>query len=261
MKKFLSVLFSAILIMLGCFGLTACGGCNSNGVLKIGVTDYKPMDYKEAVGGKSCNGVEWVGFDADLAREVGKLLNYDIEFVEIEWENKVMSINAKEIDIIWNGMTITKELKEALTLSSPYLENKQVVVCQKSVAENYKTIEDLKKAGTVLFETGSAGESVVKSSGVEESKTLGATAQKDTLLEVKTDANKVAVIDKLMAQVMVGEGTSYTDLTFVDVGFELEEFGIGFRKNDTELKDKVENAIKTLKDNGTFDKLMKKYFG
>lgn len=251
MKKFLTLLFTALLGITMAFGLTACGE-KSNGTLKVGVTDYKPMDYKDDNG-------NWIGFDADLAKEVGKILNYDIEFVEIDWNTKVMSINAKEIDIIWNGMTITDDLKAALSISSPYLENKQVVVCQKSVADQYASISDLVNASEILVETGSAGEGAVKDAGFTD-KITGASAQKDTLLEVKTSASKVAVIDKLMAQVMVGDGTSYTDLTFVDVGFELEQFGIGFRKEDTELMKKVEDAIKTLKDNGTYATLQNKYF-
>ena len=90
---------------------------------------------------------------------------------------------------------------------------------------------------------------------------LGASAQKDTLLEVKTSASKIAVIDKLLAQVAVGEGTSFSDLTMVDVGFENEQFGIGFRKNDSALMEKVENAIAQLKENGTYARLQSKYFG
>lgn len=249
MKKLLTLLVAGVLSVLACFSLVGCGA--KNGTLKIGITDYAPMDYKE--------GGEWIGFDADLAREVAKILEYDVEFVEIEWNNKIMSINAKEIDVIWNGMTITDELKEALTISEPYLENSQVIICQSSVADTYTAITSLENADEILVEAGSAGEKVVKEAGFE-SKIKTASAQKDTLLDVKTSAQKVAVIDKLMAQVLVGAGTSYTDLTFKDVGFEKEEFGIGFRKEDTELCKKVNDAIKTLKDNGKFAELQKKYF-
>lgn len=251
MKKLLTILVAGLLAICACFSLVGCG---SNGTLKVGITDYAPMDYKNEQG-------EWIGFDADLAREVAKILNYEVEFVEIEWDNKVISINAKEIDVIWNGMTITDELKQALTISDPYLENSQVIVCQTGVKDTYTSKESLSNASEILVEAGSAGEAAVKAvSSALESKLQKMTAQKDTLLEVKTSAQKVAVIDKLMAQVLVGAGTSYSDLTFKEVGFETEEFGIGFRKEDTELCKKVNDAIKQLKDNGKFAELQAKYF-
>lgn len=253
MKKIITLIVTAILSIACVFGLSACG---DEDVLKIGVTDYAPMDYKENQG---CQGEVWVGFDADLAKEVGKILGKKIEFVEINWNNKILSINSKEIDIIWNGMTITEELQEALTLSSPYLENNQVIVCQKTEANKYTEISDLSKAGEILVEAGSAGESAVLDAGFS-AKMTKASAQKDTLLEVKTSAQKVAVIDKLMAQVLVGDGTSYSDLTFVEVGFSLEQFGIGFRKEDVELKNQVENAIAQLKASGKVEELQQKYF-
>lgn len=255
MKKLISVAVALMLAVMSCFSFAACAGNNDENTLKIGITDYKPMDYKEE------GSDEWIGFDADLAKEVCKILGYKAEFVEIDWNSKVMAINSKEIDVIWNGMTITDELRESLLISQPYLENKQVIVCQKGEAEKYATKEDLLKAGTILVEAGSAGENTVKAIAGAEAKMLGASAQKDTLLEVKTSASKIAVIDKLLAQVAVGEGTSFSDLTMVDVGFENEQFGIGFRKNDSALMEKVENAIAQLKENGTYARLQNKYFG
>lgn len=255
MKKLISVVVALVLAFATCFSFAACSNPSDGKTLKIGITDYAPMDYKEE------GSDEWIGFDADLAKEVCAILGYKAEFVEIEWNNKVISINTKEIDVIWNGMTITDDLKNALLISEPYLENRQVIVCQKSVADQYKTPEDLLKAGEIVVETGSAGENAVKSVSGAAEKIVGAGAQKDTLLEVKTSANKIAVIDKLMADVLVGEGTSYSELTVVDVGFENEQFGIGFRKEDAELKTKVENAIAQLKENGTYDRLLEKYFG
>lgn len=254
MKKFLIGIMSICLCFFTIFGV-ACSSKKSedaleDGVLTIGYTIYPPMNYYE--------GAEFVGFDTELAKEVGKILGVEVEFVEINWDNKVISLNSKEIDAVWNGMTITDELKDVMAISDTYLNNKQVIVCQKTVVENYKTKEDIFKASEVLVESGSAGESAVTSVGATPT-TMS--AQKDTLLEVKTSSSKIAIIDKNMAEALVGDGTSYADLTFIDVGFENEEFGIGFRKNDTNTRDKVNDAIKQLKENGTFDVLKKKYFG
>lgn len=254
MKKIISVLMSL------CFSICFifCVACSSNkkgtlddGVLTIGYTIYAPMNYFDDNG-------DFVGFDTELAKAVGKELGVEVEFVEINWDNKVLALNTYEIDAVWNGMTITNELKEAMSITDAYLENKQVIVCQKAAENKFTSKESLSQASEVLVEAGSAGESAVIGVGVSP-KTMD--AQKDTLLEVKTDINKIAVIDKTMAEVLVGDGTSYSDLTFIDVGFENEQFGIGFRKSDTDTKDKVNDAIKSLRESGFVDELMKKYFG
>ena len=251
-KGFAAAVAACVMICSAMFG-----GCKKNGstlekdTLVVGYTIYAPMNYFDDSG-------KLIGFDTELAEETGKVLGKKIEFKEINWDNKIFALNSGEVDMVWNGMTITDELKEAMAISDPYMENKQVVVCQKGEKEKYKTKDDLKKAKEVLVESGSAGEAVAK--GIEGVTLMTAGAQRDTLLEVKTSADKIAVIDLAMAQVLTGEGTSYTDLTFVDVGFESELFGIGFRKNDTELCARVNEAIASLKANGKFDALKKKYF-
>lgn len=252
MKKILSIILAVLSFICAC---ALFSGCKQEDVLKVGVTDYKPLDYKNDAG-------EWIGFDADLAKEVGAILGKKVEFVEINWNNKIISINSGEIDVIWNGMTITDELSEALSISSPYNENTQVIVCQKSKLSEYTSKESLKKASEILVEGGSAGESAVRGvDGIDSSKIKTAEAQVGCLLEVLADANKVCVIDKIMAQSLVNKDTSYKDLAFVEVGFAAEQFGIGFRKADVELKKSVEDAIATLKQNGKYAEIYDKYLG
>ena len=246
MKKIIAFLAAITLSVCAASVFTSC----NDGTLKIGYTNYAPMNYYD-------DDNNFVGFDTELALAVCEILGYKAEFVEINWDNKVMSLNAKEIDAVWNGMTITDELSAAMAITEPYLENKQVVVCRKEKAAEYSTVSDLAKAGEILVEAGSAGYNVVTEAGYTPT-TMD--LQNATLLEVKTSENKISVIDSTMAKVLTGAGTSYTDLTFVDVGFEAEQFGIGFRKGDTELRDKVQNAINQLKENGKYDELVRKYF-
>lgn len=253
MKRLISVLLAALTFTCGAIFMSGCK--NDDNVLKVGVTEYKPLDYTEDGSG------EWIGFDADLAKEVGKILGKEVRFVKIQWANKVISINSGEIDVIWNGMTITDELKQSLLISEPYNENTQVIVCRKSEVEKYKTKEDLEKATTILAESGSAGEEAVKSVIGNSSKLIKAESQINCLLDVKTSAGTVCVIDKIMAQSLINKDSDYSDLAFVDVGFEKEQFGIGFRKNDAGLKNDVENAIKTLKENGKYQEIYDKYLG
>jgi polar amino acid transport system substrate-binding protein len=91
------------------------------GSLIVGITDFAPMDYKE-------DGDEWIGFDADMARIVGEKLGVDVEFVEIDWDNKIMELNAKNIDVVWNGMTLTSEVTESMECTNAYCNNAQVIV-------------------------------------------------------------------------------------------------------------------------------------
>ena len=79
------------------------------------------MEQFEAIG-------EWIGFDADMARLVGKKLGVEVQFVEIDWDNKIMELNSKKIDVVWNGMTLTDEVKAAMECTNAYCNNAQVVV-------------------------------------------------------------------------------------------------------------------------------------
>lgn len=91
------------------------------GTLVVGITDFAPMDYKE-------DGDEWIGFDADMARIVAEKLGVEAEFVEIDWDTKIMELDAGNIDVVWNGMTLTDEVKAAMECTKPYCNNAQVIV-------------------------------------------------------------------------------------------------------------------------------------
>ena len=93
----------------------------SKGTLIVGITDFAPMDYKDDSG-------EWIGFDADMARVVAGKLGVEAQFVEIDWDNKIMELDSKNIDVVWNGMTLTSEVTAAMECTNPYCINAQVVV-------------------------------------------------------------------------------------------------------------------------------------
>ncbi len=91
------------------------------GSLIVGITEFAPMDYRDDNG-------DWIGFDADMARVVGEKLGVEVEFVEIDWDNKIMELNAKNIDVVWNGMTLTDEVTESMECTNAYCNNAQVIV-------------------------------------------------------------------------------------------------------------------------------------
>lgn len=256
MKKIVTLILTALIALTACFGLTACSNDESgitDGKLTIGYTIYKPMNYTE-------NG-EFVGFDTELAKAFCQEIGVEADFVEIEWSNKFIDLKSKNIDVIWNGMTITEEAKEKTAVSAPYLNNKQVVVCLAENASKYTDTASVLTASSVAVETESAGHKVLQGLNYDATKINTATAQKDTLMEVASGASEIAIIDLLMAQVLVGEGTDYANLTLVDVGFENEDFGVAFRKSDAGLAKAFDLFVKMSKTNGLFTELQEKYFG
>ena len=196
------------------------------GKLVVGITDFAPMDYKDENG-------QWIGFDADMAKGFAESLGVEVEFVEIEWGNKILELDGKTIDCVWNGMTLTDEVKSAMECSNPYCNNAQVVIVPAAVADQYQTVEACKE---LIFaaEEGSAGEAEVTALGYQCTPVL---TQSDALMEVAAGSCDAAVIDSLMAAAMVGEGTGYEDLTYT-VGLNSEEYGVGFRKG-SELAQKL----------------------
>lgn len=177
-----------------CEGSTDYADIKAKGKLVIGITDYAPMDYKE-------NG-EWVGFDADYARLVCEKLGVTAEFKEIEWDNKLMELEGKTIDCIWNGMTITEAIENAADCTAPYMFNTQVAVIKKDMAETYKDLASL--AGKKLAaEGGSAGETVIKENATLAGGLKAVSAQTDAILEVMSGTSDAAIVDMTLAKALI----------------------------------------------------------
>ena len=157
MKKFLALLLALTMV----FALAACGGeagtetdppadgtdpageettpagtdsdlayVQEKGTLVVGITEFEPMDYQDENG-------EWIGFDADLAKAFAESLGVEVQFQVIEWDNKVMELDGKTIDVVWNGMTLTDEVLSAMECSNAYCNNAQVVILPADAAEQY----------------------------------------------------------------------------------------------------------------------------
>ncbi len=190
----------------------------SKGTLVVGITDFEPMDYKEESG-------EWIGFDADMAKAFAKSIGVEAEFVEIDWDNKILELDGKTIDCVWNGMTLTDEVKSSMSCSNTYCNNAQIVIVPADKADQYQDTDSLSGL-TFAVEAGSAGEEQVSALNLEYTSVK---AQADALMEVAAGTSDAAVIDSLMAAAMVGEGTSYDSLAYT-IGLNSEEYGVGFRK-------------------------------
>ena len=229
MKKLLAVILTLTMML----ALCACGGAQApaeapaadsdlayvqgKGTLIVGITDFAPMDYKNDAG-------EWIGFDADMAVAFAESLGVAVEFIEIDWDNKILELNSKSIDAVWNGMTLTDEVLNSMGCSKPYCNNAQVVVVKADVADQYQTVESLSSLAFAV-EAGSAGEAAVQDLGLD---FTAVSTQADALMNVAAGTADACVIDLLMAGAMIGEGTSYEQLTYT-VSLTEEKYGVGFR--------------------------------
>ena len=250
MKKLVALLLSLVMV----FSLAASGNGNGSdmdyvkdkGKLVVGITEFAPMDYKD-------EDDNWVGFDADMAKAFAKYLGVEVEFVKIDWGKKIMELDGKNIDCVWNGMTLNDEVLAGMECSKPYCKNAQVVVVRKEDADKYKTEKDV--AGlNFAVEDGGAAQELIEPKGW---KFIPVPDQAQTLMEVSGKTADATVIDLLMAAAMIGEGTSYEDLTFT-VRLNEEEYGVGFRK-DSDLAEELNKFFVEAYADGTMMKYAKEY--
>ena len=256
MKKILALVLAAMMCMTA---LVSCGGksdwayIEDKGEMVIGITLFEPMNYYDENG-------KLIGFETEFAEAICAKLGVTPKFQVIEWEQKETELKSKNIDAIWNGLTVTEERKENMAFSTAYVSNKQVVITKASNLEKYSTLEGMAGA-SITAENGSAGESAIKANTVLAANNYTASAaQKDVLLEVKAGTAELGVIDLVMALASIKDGTDYSDLAIVE-GVELtaEEYAIGLRLEDTEFMAKLNAAIAEMVEDGTLAALAEKY--
>ena len=255
MKK----LGAAILAAAMCLTLFACNGGDNGSkdgsdvayikekrTLVVGITDFAPMDYKDDKG-------EWIGFDADMARKIGESLGVDVQFTVIDWDNKLIELENKSVDCLWNGMTITEDIKKGASPTNAYAKNAQVVVVKSEVADKYKDKESLKEL-TFAVEDGSAGQEAAQAEGL---KSNGIKDQAAALMEVNAGTSEACIIDLLMAGAMIGEGTSYPNLVST-VELTEEDYGVACRTG-SDLTEYINEQFKKLYADGSMMQLAEKY--
>ena len=218
------------------------------GKLVIGYTVYEPMNYTDADG-------NFTGFDTELATAVAEKLGVEPEFVEINWDTKIVELDAKSIDCIWNGMTLTDDIMANTATTKAYAKNAQVVVVKDGT--DYTSTADL-VGKTVVAEAGSAGETAIaEDENLAQADYVSKGVQTDCLLEVAAGTADAAVLDLTLANAMIGEGTDYASLKIVDE-LNAEEYGVAFRKG-SDAAAAVDAAFDELKADGTMQALADKY--
>ena len=256
MKKLFAMCLAVIMMMslfAGCGKKDAAAESDlayiqNKGTMIVGITEYEPMDYKDENG-------QWIGFDADLANLVGKELGVKVEFLVLaDWGQKFFELDSKNIDAIWNGMTITEEAKLNCNVTNPYAINAQVVVMGADVAADYANVNTLKDL-TFAVENGSAGQATLADLGIEN--VVAVQDQPAAIMEVAAGTAQACVIDITMANAMTGPGTAYEDLAIAQT-LNKEEYGIGFRKG-SDVTARVNTILEQLAKDGSMAQLAETY--
>lgn len=222
------------------------------GNMVIGITYFAPMNYFD-------NNNELVGFETEFAKAVCAKLGVEAKFQEISWSAKETELAAKNIDCIWNGMTITDDRLANMSISTPYMANKQVLVVKADKLEEIKALESAKGLN-IVAEKESAGETVATTEEYFTAANFTAVdTQAKALMEVMAGTADGCVVDYVCTIGMIGEGTDFAALTVVDgLAFADEEYGIAFRKGGDTVNE-VNKVISEMVADGTLNAIATKY--
>lgn len=264
MKKIVSIL----LLLAMSFTLGACGQQNTvqtnadssagesdweyisqKGEMTIGITLFSPMNYKD--------GDELTGFETEFATAVCEKLGVTPNFQEIDWGSKEIELNSKNIDCIWNGMTITDDRKENMSVTKPYMNNRQVMVIKKENLDKFSQNVD---GASVVAEVDSTGDHLATTDEFFKNTTYASVdSQAKALMDVAAGTSDVAIVDYVTSIGSIGEGTDYEDLILTEPKqFSVDEYGVAFRKG-SDVTAKVEEAMQELANEGKLEELAKKY--
>lgn len=256
LTRIIAIMLASVMVLFafaGCASQSDLAYVKDNGKLVIGITIYDPMNYYEE------DGTTLTGFDTDFAKEVCKELGVEPEFQVIEWSAKETELKAKNIDCIWNGLTVTEERRENMDFTQSYLVNKQCIVVPADKAADYATTADF-DGKMIAAEKESAGASAIEADtdGLAKAQFTASVNQAGALQELLTGNVDAVVIDYTMAKATVGNG-DYADYVILD-SIELmdEEYAIGFRVG-SDITAEVDKIIDDLIANGTLSAIAAKY--
>lgn len=248
MKKIIALLLSAITI----FMFTACSG-NSENTFTVGFDrEFPPMGFVADDG-------SYVGFDLDLAKEVADRLGMKLKLQPIDWASKDMELESGNIDCVWNGFTITEERKTEYEWSSAYMDNNQIVVVMKD--SDIASLDDLAGKTVAVQDESSALEAIEAREGLSESfDSLVKTASNlNALMELEAGSVDAVVMDECVARYNIEKQDG--DYKVLDEVIGSEQYGVGFKLGNTELRDKVEATLIAMAGDGKLAEISTSWFG
>lgn len=212
------------------------------------------------LGAAACTKTELIGFDVELAQAVGKDLGVEVEFQLINWNNKENELESKNVDLLWNGMTITEEREAQMEISEPYMLNEQVAIIRKADASKFDTLDKMLASKKWTAESGSAGAELIPELGAT---LIGVSSQINILTELNAGSADIGVMDSVMAGYYINEtGSEYADslmIAPVKIALEDEYYGIAARKGEVALMDKINTSLAKLYADGTVGKIAETY--
>ena len=260
MKIKFNLLMVAILstaILTGCSGKAtkdnSLNDIKEKKELIVGLDDnFPPMGFRDASG-------EIVGFDIDMAKEIGKRLGVKVTFKPVEWDGIILSLDNKDIDVIWNGLTITDKRKKQIDFSKVYLQNKQIIIVRSnSTISNKSNLKD-KTAGLQLgssSETALAKDTTLTTSLKEVKKYSNNT---EALLDLNAKRIDAVIVDEVVGRYYASKKPG--EYKVLDENLGVEDYGIGIRKNDTSFTAELNKLLEEMKNDGTVNTISKKWFG
>jgi polar amino acid transport system substrate-binding protein len=250
-KRAIAIILAAVLLVSFVFVLAGCEK-KPERTLVLGLDDaFPPMGYRDDKG-------NLVGFDIDLAKEVCKRLNYELKLQPIDWKLKQQELDSKNVDCLWNGYTITDERLAQNSITQAYMKNRQILVVKAD--SSIASLDDM--AGKKLaLQSGSSAQDALDPSAEFKAK-LGSVLQFDTnnkaLMDLIAGGCDAVLMDEVVALHYVKTEAKCKTL---NVSLADEEYGVGFRKADTALRDAVQKTLKEMAADGTLAKISKEWFG
>ncbi|WP_392562015.1 amino acid ABC transporter substrate-binding protein [Orbus sturtevantii] len=252
-----------IIVFCTVFVLSACDNKQKQGsesqtsninatTIVIGLDDnFPPMGFRD----ESNN---LVGFDIDLARQAAKRADLDVEFKPIDWSAKEAELNSERVDALWNGLTITDARENNVLFSKPYMINHQIIV----VAPDSNIHNKADLAGKIIgLQNGSSALNAVNTDPIHASfAALNQYADNVTaLLDLSNQRLDAVVVDEVVGRYYVAKKPN--QYRVLDDNFGQEQYGIGFKKGNTELQQKIQNSLDSMQADGTMARISKKWFG
>ncbi|SHH01105.1 amino acid ABC transporter substrate-binding protein [Tepidibacter thalassicus] len=222
------------------------------GEFVVGLDDsFPPMGFKDENG-------EIVGFDIDLAKEVAKRMGVNVKFKAVDWDGVLLSLKNKNIDVIWNGLTITEKRKKEIAFSKVYLENRQIIVVNNN--SSIKRKEDI--IGKIVgVQLGSSSENALNSSEIsKELKEIKKYSNNtEALMDLKAGRIDAVILDEIVGRYYMEKKPGVYRILEDDFG--KESYGVGIRKEDVKLKDELNKILDEMKKDGTAKNISEKWFG
>ncbi len=258
MKKIMAMLMGVLLVT-GCAGSADAKEDNfkalkEKGELVVGLDDtFVPMGFRDESG-------ELTGFDVDLAKEIFKRVGITPKFQPIDWSLKESELNNGNIDLIFNGYSITDERKDKVNFSNPYMDNTQIIITLAS--SDIMTKADLSGKAVSVQKESSAYDAVSKDPEVfknlKNGELITFDSNLDLFLDLEAGRSDAIVLDEVFARyVLLSKNAA--EYRILEDNFGEESYGIGFRKSDIKLRDAVNEALADMMKDGTFDTIKKVY--